>query len=95
MKVRFLRSAMLDMGEIRQYIAKDNPAAAKRLVHSIRKKTSQLNRRPFSERMIPETINTNFGELVDSNYRIMYQVSDKFVTIFAVYESHYTESQRH
>ena len=88
MKVRFLKSAKQDLQEIKEYIGRDNPAAAKRLIKSFKEKTNQLNQHPFSGRMIPETMDTNLRELVISNYRIMYQVSDRFVTVFAVYESY-------
>lgn len=88
MKVRFLKSAMQDMLAIKQYIAQDNPAAAKRLIQSFKEKTKHLKEFPFSGRTIPETMDTHLIELVVSNYRIMYQVSEKVVTVFAVYESH-------
>ncbi|MBT3225153.1 MAG: type II toxin-antitoxin system RelE/ParE family toxin [Deltaproteobacteria bacterium] len=88
MKIRFLNSAMQDMQEIKDFIAKDNPAAAKRLIQSFKKKTNQLVQHPYSGRVIPETKYSNLRELIVSNYRIMYQVSDSFVTVFAVYESH-------
>jgi len=76
------------MQEIKEYIAKDNPAAAERLIRSFKKKTDQLIQHPLSGRVIPETMDSHLRELVVSNYRIMYQVSDSFVTVFAVYESH-------
>ncbi len=88
MKIRFLNSAMQDMQEIKDFIAKDNPAAARRLIQSFKKKTNQLVQHPFSGRVIPETMDSNLRELIVSNYRIMYQVSDSFITVFAVYESH-------
>ncbi|MBU2643806.1 type II toxin-antitoxin system RelE/ParE family toxin [bacterium] len=88
MKIRFLNSARQDMQEIKAYIAKDNPAAAKRLIQSFKEKTDQLIQHPFSGRVIPETMDSHLRELIVSNYRFMYQVSDSFVTVFAVYESH-------
>ncbi len=88
MKIRFLNSAMQDMQEIKDYIARDNPAAGKGLIQSFKKKTNQLVQHPFSGRVIPETMDSNLRELIVSNYRIMYQVSDRFITVFAVYESH-------
>ncbi len=88
MKIRFLNSAMQDMQEIKDYIARDNPAAARRLIQSFKKKTNQLIQHPFSGRVIPETMDRNLRELLASNYRIMYQVSERFITVFAVYESH-------
>jgi len=40
MKIRFLKSAMSDMLEIKQYISIDNPIAAKRLIKKFKEKTS-------------------------------------------------------
>ena len=76
------------MQEIKDYIARDNPAAAKRLIQSFKTKTNQLIQHPFSGRVVPETMDTNLRELIVSNYRMMYQVSNNFVTVFAIYESH-------
>ena len=88
MKIRFLKSAMSDMLEIKQYISIDNPIAAKRLLKEFKEKTLQLKQHPFSGRRIPETKESHLRELIVSNYRIMYQVSDQFINVFAVYESH-------
>ncbi|MBT3225224.1 MAG: hypothetical protein HN580_24375 [Deltaproteobacteria bacterium] len=35
--------------------------------------------------MIPETMDSNLRELIVSNYRIMYQVSERFITVFRVH----------
>ncbi len=88
MRIRFLQSARQDMIDIKNYIAKDNPAAAMRLIRKFKEKTNQLKQFPLSGRVISETMDTNLRELIVSNYRIMYQVSDEVVTVFAVYESH-------
>jgi toxin ParE1/3/4 len=88
MKVRFLKAAMRDMQEIKYYISKDNPAAAKRLLQKIRKKTKQLVQYPFSGRIIPETNETHLRELIIDKYRIMYQISNHYINVFAIYESH-------
>jgi toxin ParE1/3/4 len=88
MKVRFLKAAMRDMQAIKDFIARDNPAAAARLMQTLRQKTGQLEQYPYSGRIIPETMEPHLRELVVSNYRVMYQVTQKYVTVFAVYESH-------
>jgi plasmid stabilization system protein ParE len=85
MKIRFLNSARQD---IKDYIPRDNPAAARQLIQSFKKKTNQLVQYPFRARVIPETMDSNLRELIVSNFRIMYPVSASFVTVFAVYESH-------
>ncbi|MBT4288401.1 MAG: type II toxin-antitoxin system RelE/ParE family toxin [Deltaproteobacteria bacterium] len=88
MKIRFLKSAMSDMLEIKQYISIDNPIAAKRLIKKFKEKTLQLRQHPFSGRVLPETKESHLRDLIVSNYRIMYQVSDPYINVFVVYESH-------
>jgi|APSaa5957512622_1039677.scaffolds.fasta_scaffold375693_2 toxin ParE1/3/4 len=88
MKIRFLKSAMSDMLEIKRYISIDNPVAAKRLIKKFKEKTLQLRHHPFSGSVIPETQESHLRELIVSNYRIMYQISDQYINVFAVYESH-------
>jgi len=88
MKIRFLKSAMSDMLEIKQYISIDNPVAAKRLIKNFKEKTLQLKHHPFSGRIIPETQESHLRELIVSNYRIMCQISDHYINVFAVYEFH-------
>ena len=79
---------MSDMLEIKQYVSIDNPPAATRLIKKLKQKTLQLRQNPFSGRVIPETNDSHLRELIVSNYRIMYQISDQYINVFAVYESH-------
>jgi toxin ParE1/3/4 len=97
MKIRFLKSAMSDMLEIKRYISIDNPPAATHLIKKLKENTLQLKQHPFSGRVIPETNESHLRELIVSNYRIMYQISGQYINVFAVYESHrlfHTDSSR-
>ena len=87
MKVRFLISAKQDMQSIKAYIAKDSPQAARRLMKKSRKSTDRLEEFPRSGRVIPELQNSDLREILVDRYRIMYQVDDTNVNVFAVYES--------
>jgi toxin ParE1/3/4 len=88
MKARFLKSAIRDMQAIKDFIARDNPATAARLMQTLRQKTGRMEPSPNSGRIIPETMEPHLRELVISNYRVMVQITQKKVTVFAVYESH-------
>lgn len=88
MKIKFLISAMEDMRSIKAFIAKDNPKAAVRMIKKIRAAVKHLEEFPHSGRIIPETANPQLREVIISNYRVMYQISDSTINIFAVYEGH-------
>lgn len=87
MRVRFLISAHQDMQSIKAYLAKENPQTAKRLIQKFRESTDRLKEFPQSGRMIPELNNPNLRESLVDRYRIMYQVDESSVNVFAVYDS--------
>jgi len=87
-KIKFLISAMEDIRSIKAFIAKDNPKAAVRMIKKIRAAAKHPEEFPHSGRIIPETANPQLREVIISNYRVMYQISDSTITIFAVYEGH-------
>lgn len=86
MRVKFLISAMEDMRSIKAYIGSDNPEAAVRTIKKIRAAVKHLEVFPNSGRIIPESNNSQLREVIVSNYRVMYQVSESSINIFAVYE---------
>ena len=88
MSIKFLVSAREDLRSIKTFIAKDNPKAAVRMINKIRTSVKPLEEFPYSGRIIPETNNHQLREVIISNYRIMYQISDSSINIFAVYEGH-------
>ncbi|MCF6335934.1 MAG: type II toxin-antitoxin system RelE/ParE family toxin [Spirochaetales bacterium] len=88
MKIRFLISAMEDMRSIKAYIARDNPEAAVRMIKRIKAAVKHLGKFPNSGRIIPESNIPQLREIIVSNYRIMYQVSESAINVFAVYEGH-------
>jgi len=76
------------MRAIKIYIVLDNPKAAIKMIKRIRAAVRHLEDFPYSGRIIPETSNPQLREVIVSNYRIMYQISDSTINIFAVYEGH-------
>jgi toxin ParE1/3/4 len=87
-RVKFLISAMEDMRSIKIYISRDNPKAAIKLIKRMRAAVKHLEEFPYSGRIIPETSNPQLREVIVSNYRVMYQITDSPINIFAVYEGH-------
>lgn len=70
--------------EIAQYIARDNPAAAEAWVNTIFSKVGDLKTFPESGRLVPETNNHNIRELIYGNYRIIYRIEKKRISILTV-----------
>jgi len=70
--------------EIAQYIARDNPAAAEVWVNTIFSKVGDLKAFPRSGRLVPETNNHNIRDLIYGNYRIVYRIEKKRISILTV-----------
>ncbi len=86
-KVVWAVPAHLDLVEIAEYIAEDNPQAARNIVKKIRGKISKLRMSPSLGRVVPELEKqgiTHFREMILSPWRILYQVGDKAVYILMV-----------
>ena len=58
------------------------------MIKRIRAAVKHLEEFPYSGRIIPETSNSQLREVIVSNYRVMYQLTDSTINIFAVYEGH-------
>ena len=70
--------------EIARYIAQDNPSAAKKWVETLFGKVQQLKSSPQSGRVVPETHSEDIRELVYGNYRIIYRLEEKRISILTV-----------
>ncbi|MFN2365664.1 MAG: type II toxin-antitoxin system RelE/ParE family toxin [Desulfurivibrionaceae bacterium] len=70
--------------EISDYIARDNPAAAVKWIETIFKKVGQLTLSPQSGRVVPEVNDTGIRELIYWNYRIIYRVEDKRISMLTI-----------
>ena len=70
--------------EIARYIAQDNPSAAKKWVETLFGKVQQLKSSPQSGRVVPETHSEDIRELLYGNYRIIYRLEEKRISILTV-----------
>ncbi|GBO56321.1 YafQ toxin protein [Pseudanabaena sp. lw0831] len=84
MKVRLLRKALHNLEVIHEYIARDNPEAALKLVIKIRSAVKQLETFPEMGRVgrVKET-----REIVVNPYFIVYRVNGSFVDILRILHS--------
>jgi plasmid stabilization system protein ParE len=70
--------------EIAEYIARDNVDAAERWVNEVFGKVDLLMTFPESGRIVPETRNETIRELVYGNYRIIYRLQEKRISILTI-----------
>jgi toxin ParE1/3/4 len=72
---------------IAEYIAQDNPAAARRWVNRIFAKVARLRSFPESGRQVPETHRQDIREIIDPPYRIIYRLRADQIAILTVRHS--------
>lgn len=76
--------ALSDIDEIAEYIALDNPDAAKKLVQKVFQKIERLEQYPQSGRTPPELKKTSYREVIVDPCRVFYRVENKDVYILYV-----------
>ena len=70
--------------EIAEYIAQDNPSAAMIWVETLFDKVEILKSSPKSGRVVPESNRDDIRELIYGNYRIIYRVDKKILSVLTV-----------
>jgi len=84
MKITWSPLALERVAEIGSYIAEDNALAAEKWVHRVFERVGQLGTFPESGRQIPETSRPEIREIVWGNYRIIYRLDTRQVSILTV-----------
>ncbi|MBU1168666.1 MAG: type II toxin-antitoxin system RelE/ParE family toxin [Proteobacteria bacterium] len=88
MKLFWTETAKEDLLSIKRYISQDNPVAAKQWIGRLRQRARNALDAPFSGRKVPELSKDEIRELIEGNYRIVYQVCKDHVAVLTVFESH-------
>jgi addiction module RelE/StbE family toxin len=70
--------------EIANYIAQDKPSAAEKWINTVFSKVEQLKSSPEIGRIVPEISDSQFRELIYGNYRIIYRIENKQVSILTI-----------
>jgi len=84
------RYAEDDLVEILDYYTTKNEVYAHKLLMVFEKRIEELKDYPESGRVVPELEKQNileYRELVEGNYRIIYAIEDKIVTIHTIIDS--------
>jgi len=88
MKLFWTETAKKDLMVIRRFIADDNPNAAKQWVARLRDRARNALPVLESGRMVPELSREDIRELIEGNYRIVYQVFPDRLVVLTVFEGH-------
>lgn len=89
-KILWTVQASIDLEEILDYIAGDNPKAAIKLFDKIKSRCAKLKANPEKYRVLPELREigiSNYREITLKPYRILYKLTQATVYIFAVVDS--------
>jgi toxin ParE1/3/4 len=84
MKLIWSPLALERVNEIADYIAEDNVEAARVFLIDIFGAVERLQSFPNSGRVVPEVKRPNIREIIFKNYRVIYRVERKRVSILTV-----------
>jgi plasmid stabilization system protein ParE len=84
MKIIWSPLAIERASEIAEYIAQDKPSAAGKWINTVFSKVETLKSAPEIGRMMPEIRSNEFRELIYGNYRIIYRLEKKQISILTI-----------
>lgn len=88
MSLRWTQRAADDLVAIGEYIAADDPAAARAWVERLRQRAVRASRAPRAGRVVPELGREDGREVFQRSYRIVYRVVDRGIVVLTVFEGH-------
>lgn len=83
-KVEWSEPARDDLREIYRFIARDSPAAAKAFRQRLLDSDKQIAAHPDSGRVVPETGELTYREILVGNYRVQYRFRGEKAIIMLV-----------
>ena len=84
MKIIWSPLAIDRASEIAEYIAQDKPIAAEKWINALFSRVEGLKSSPEIGRVVPENRNDQFRELIYGNYRIIYRLEKKQISILTI-----------
>lgn len=88
MKLRWSRRAVADLDAIANYIADDNPEAARRWIEALRVRARRAAHAPGTGRQVPEYLDPNVREVIHRRYRLIFAVVGRGIVVLHVTEGH-------
>jgi toxin ParE1/3/4 len=83
-KVHWTENAISQLIAIYDYIARDSPFYAQRMVDRLTRRSQQLTDFPRSGRMVPEYEAEDIREVIEKPYRLIYYLGPDQIEILAV-----------
>ncbi|WP_028325885.1 type II toxin-antitoxin system RelE/ParE family toxin [Desulfatirhabdium butyrativorans] len=84
MKIVWSPLAVERASEIVDYISRDKPLAANNWIDTVFSMVDQLRANPEIGRIVPEINEHQFRELIYGNYRIIYHIGIKRISILTI-----------
>ena len=84
MKVYWTDNSIGHLLGIYEYIARNSPVYAKRVVDRITRRSEQIAEFPLSGRKVPEYKTEDIREIIEKPYRIIYRIKSDKIDILAV-----------
>ena len=84
MKLIWTELAIEKLEEYADYIAFDKPTAAIKWAKKIQSSATKLIRFPNFGREVPEIKRSDIREIIEGNYRIIYRVETKYISILTI-----------
>jgi len=84
MKIFWSPLAVERLENIYNYISVDNKSAAQKVAERIFKKVETLAKNPERGRIVPETNREEIREIFEGEYRIIYRIETKKVSILTI-----------
>ncbi len=84
MKVLWTDTAVAHLESIYEYIQRDSPTYAKRMVDRLTRRSQQIAALPLSGRRVPEYEHKQIREVIEGSYRIIYHIGPDQVDVLAV-----------
>lgn len=84
MKVVWTNTAVDHLVDIYEYIAKDSPRYALRMIDRITSRSKQLSRFPESGQVVSEYADLQVREIIEGPYRVIFRRRPEVVQVLAV-----------
>lgn len=84
MRVVWSPLALDRVGEIADYIARENVPAARSWIDSIIAAVKRLGRFPKSGRVVPEIQRQSIREIIHGDYRVIYRIKREQIAVLTV-----------
>ncbi len=87
MRVHWTNKALNDLLSIYEHIESSSPGYADQTVDRLTRRTGQIEVFPHSGRTVPEYEREDIRELIESPYRIIYQIRKEQIDVVSVLHS--------